>query len=435
MRSSLYKTAIVAALLLSAPQLRAGGNLVLIGWDTLRADHVSALGYKRKTTPNLDRLAARSYLFTSAISPASWTLPAFMSIFTSMYPSEHGVTNKYKFPGDGGAGLEAASLSTGVVTLAQLLKDSGYKTAAFTGGAGLGAEFGFSRGFDVYSGSRSFEGFESTFPRAIDWLRKNSGSSSFVFIHGYDTHPFRDLKADGNYRFISPEETAKVAGLRGRHEKMRMELLEGKRPRHTAEDVKLWTDVYDEKILRADALLGKFLAELSALGSAAERTVIILVSDHGEELFDHGGVDHGMTLYDEMIHVPLLISVPGGKGGTAASQVMTLDIFPTVIELLGLAPGKELGRQLRGKSLAGHLKGAAAAREAFSETDYLFHYSKRALRTGGGLKLITDGFTRGMEFYDTAADPLEKTDLSEKDPYRSYLLEKELYDWENGLTR
>ncbi|MBI4802417.1 MAG: sulfatase [Elusimicrobia bacterium] len=427
----------IAAALSCAPRLHAAGpNLILIGWDTLRADHVGALGYKRKTTPNLDSLAAKSFLFTRAISPSSWTLPAFMSVFTGLYPSEHGLTNKFKLPpaaSGGSTELEPASLSTAVITLAELLRAAGYGTAAFTGGSGVGGGYGFSRGFDVYVDSPNFAGFETSFPQALDWLRTNPGSGTFVFIHGYDTHPFRDLKADGQYQFIAPEEAEKVPGIRARHEKMRMDLLDGKKLSYTKEDVKLWTDVYDEKILRADKLLGKFLADLSALGKQAEETIIILLSDHGEELFDHGGVDHGMTLYDEMLHVPLLIYLPRRPGRTITAQVRTLDIFPTVMELLELKPGEAVRERLRGASLAGRMNGGAAPLDAFAETDYLFHFNKKAVRRSGGPKLIVDGITQGRELYDTSSDPAEKTNLFEKDSANAYLLEIQLFDWEESL--
>ncbi len=422
-----------ASLLMAAQPARAAGrSLIIIGWDTLRADHISALGYKRKTTPNLDALAARSALFTKAISPSSWTLPSFMSVFTSLYPSEHGLTNKFKLPPAGSTELDPAVLSTGAVTLAELLKANGYRTAAFTGGAGVGGAFGFSRGFDVYEDSRNFAGFETTFPEALDWLKKSKDAPYFLFIHGYSTHPFHDLKPGGPYSFISAGEKAKVPGIRQRHEKMRMQLLEGKKLKYTKEDVQLWTDVYDEKILRTDRLLGDFLKKLGALGRP--EPVIILLADHGEELFDHGGVDHGMTLYDEMIHVPLLISVPGAKARRVDSQVRTLDIFPTVIDLLGLKADDGLKKQLRGVSLAPQLSGSEPDLNAFSETDYLFHFSKRSIREAGGLKLTADVLSRKNEFYDTAADPSEKKDLSEKDPARSYILEMELFDWEDGLA-
>lgn len=428
---------LAAALLCAAPLKAAaeGPNLILIGWDTLRADHVGALGYKRKTTPNLDAFAAGSVLFTRAVSPASWTLPAFMSVFTGLYPSEHGLTNKFKMPPAGSEELAPAVLSTGVVMLGEALKAEGYRTAAFTGGSGVGGEYGFSRGFDVYVDSPNFAGFETAFPQALDWVKNNGDAKYFLFIHGYDTHPFRDLKADGKYTFIPKEEAAAVPGLRARHEKLRMELLDGKKLQYTDKDKKLWTDAYDEKIIRADRLLGKFLADFAALGKLSGETVIILMSDHGEELFDHGGVDHGMTLYDEMLRVPLLIRVPGKPGRVVKEQARILDLFPTILELLALKPGEKLKGQLRGESLAGAMTGEAAPRDAFSETDYLFHFSKRAVRKSGGAKLIMDEISRGRELYDTASDPREKSDLFEKDSARAYLLEMELFDWEESLQK
>lgn len=430
MSSAFFKTAraaLAAALCCAAaPAGAAGPNLVLIGWDTLRADHVGALGYARPTTPNLDALAARSFLFTNAVSQASWTLPSFMSVFTGLYPSEHKVTNKFRPPAEGSADLEPASLSTGVVTMAELLKAGGYRTAAFTGGAGLGGSFGFSRGFDVYVDSADFAGFGDTFPQALDWLKKNKAEPYFLFVHGYDTHPFHDLDPAADAVFLAPEEKEDVLKLRARHEKLRSDLLDGRKLEYTGEDVKLWNDAYDEKIVRGDRLLGSFLRELEALASTD--TVIILLSDHGEELFDHGGVDHGMTLYDEVLRVPLLVHVPGLPGAKITRQVSLTDVFPTVAELAGLKPP----RAPRGTGLLG---AGAAPRDAFAETDYLFHFSKKALRKSSGLKFISDGFTRQHEFYDTAADPLEKNDLFSAEPARAYVLETELFMWESDAAR
>jgi arylsulfatase A-like enzyme len=423
---------VLAALLLAAaPAGAAGRGLVIIGWDTLRADHVGALGYKRPTTPNLDKLAGESVLFTRAISAASWTLPSFMSVFTGLYPTEHGVTNKFSLPPEGSTELKPVALSTGVTTLPELLKANGWRTAAFTGGAGVGGAFGFARGFDVYEDTTDFAGFGENFPKALEWIMKNRGADYFVFVHGYDTHPFRDLKPGGPYRFIAPAERAKALKLRARHEKLRLAEIDGKAPAHTAADVKLWTDVYDEKIARADALLGAFLAGLKALGG--DEPALILFSDHGEELFDHGGIDHGMTLYDEMIRVPLLVRAPGLKPARVDTQVRTLDIFPTVADLLGLKTDALKG-QLRGTSLLPLAAGGAPeGRDAYSETDYLFHFSRRSVRKPGGAKLLQDALNQKNELYDTAADPAERTDLSEKDPARAYQLETELYGWEDGL--
>lgn len=423
--------AVLAAPLPAAPPGAAKPNLVLIGWDTLRADRVSALGYARRTTPNLDRFAEGAFLFTNAVSQASWTLPSFMSLFTGLYPSEHGLTNKYLLPEGGGRDLAEASLSSSVVTLPELLRAGGYRTAAFTGGAGLGAQYGFARGFEVYAASRSFAGFADSFPPALEWLKAVSGEPFFLFVHGYDSHPQRGLEPGEPMTFVAPADAAGALGLQARHARLREELIGGGRPAHTPADARLWSDAYDEKLVRADRLLGGFLRELET--SASTNTLIIFLSDHGEELFDHGGVDHGMTLYDEQVRVPLIIRLPGRAGARVDQQVRLIDVAPTVADLLGLR--KERGAQWRGVSLLPLMNGGKKALDAFSETDYLFHFSKRAVRKSGGLKLISDGLTLEKELYDTAADPAEKAGLLDKAPAKAYVLELELLNWENRLLR
>ncbi|HCC46661.1 MAG TPA: hypothetical protein DEQ38_00860 [Elusimicrobia bacterium] len=430
------RTAIIPRLILGAVltlgtslACAAGPNLVIIGWDTLRADRLGALGYGRNVTPGLDALAGKSVLFTNAVSQAGWTLPSFMSVFTGLYPSEHGVTNKYLPPAGGDAPLVQAALSTSTLTLAEALKRGGYRTAAFTGGAGLGASYGFSRGFDVYSEARDFAGFGETFPPALEWLRKNRGAPFFLFIHGYDTHPYHPLPAGKPYKFVRREDRRGAAGLRARHEELRSAQLEGRRAAPAAADLRLWTDVYDEKVLGADRLLGAFLRDFDALASTD--TVLILLSDHGEELFDHGGVDHGMTLYDEIIRVPLLVRAPGLEPARIAAQVRLIDVFPTAAGLLDLELSPAERDRLSGTDLFGAGKGAAL--DAFAETDYLHLFSKRVLKKSAGMKLSADGVTGERELYDTSEDPRERKNLFGEDPARDYGLELELFDFGNRL--
>lgn len=424
---------LAAALICAAGPARAAGpNLVIIGWDTLRADHVGALGYKRPVTPSLDALAAESLLFTNAVSQAPWTLPSFMSVFTGLYPSEHGVANKFVPPAGGSEDLAEAALSTGVLTLPELLKRAGYRTAAFTGGAGLKGSFGFSRGFDVYVDSADFGGFADSFKGALAWLQRNKDAPYFVFIHGYDTHPYRALDPAGAFAFVRRGDRERALNLRTRHDELRARQLEGRRPAHTAADERLWKDAYDEKVLRADRLLGGFLEKFDALGSTG--TVLVLLSDHGEELFDHGGVDHGMSLYDEVLRVPLLVRAPGRKPARVTRQVRLIDVFPTVAELLGLELGEGERARLRGESLLAQAAGTGKELDAYSETSFLYHFSKRSLRKSSGLKLIADQLSMQLELYDTAADPREKRGLFEKAPARAYPLELDLLGWEEGLA-
>ncbi len=164
-------------------------NIVLISVDTLRADRVGVLGYKKDTTPTLDKLAEESYVFTQAISVAPWTLPSHMSMFTGLYPSEHKMVNKVIITNSGEeVSANLSSISPGIKTLAELLKEKGYINAGFTGGAGLGSDFGFNRGFDVYDDEDNFAGFENSLPKAINWVKSNKDNKFFLFVHGYDVH-------------------------------------------------------------------------------------------------------------------------------------------------------------------------------------------------------------------------------------------------------
>src|SRR5581483_11131668 len=153
-------------------------NVIVVGIDGLRADHVGAYGYERATSPNIDRLAASSIQFQRAWSQASWTLPSFASLFTSRYPASLGIFHM----GQRLRGDEAL--------LAEIFRSNGYRTAGFVGGPFLEPNYGFSRGFDLYrsGGSRSFR---DTTPLALDWIRRHQKDRFFVFLHGNDVHhPF-----------------------------------------------------------------------------------------------------------------------------------------------------------------------------------------------------------------------------------------------------
>ncbi|RMF19365.1 MAG: hypothetical protein D6760_13135, partial [Deltaproteobacteria bacterium] len=160
-------------------------NVVLVSVDTLRADHVGAYGYERPTTPHLDRFAAASVVFERAVSQSAWTRPAHASMFTGLYPVEHGIVSVHP----------PRRLGSKVPTLAAVLSRAGYRTAAFVGGGNLSAEFGFDSGFEVYRspGRR----FSETVPEAIAWIERDAGRPFFLFVHGLDVHrPYRADEAD-----------------------------------------------------------------------------------------------------------------------------------------------------------------------------------------------------------------------------------------------
>jgi choline-sulfatase len=408
------RSAVLIGLVLLAPcAARAGGKppqnpaVVMVLIDTLRPDRLGFFGGSA-STPHLDRFAAGSLAFENAVAQAPWTVPSVLSIFTSLPPKEHGVVNKYAILTRDVR--EPARLPAAARTLAQVLRDSGWATAAFTGDAGIDPESGMARGFDVFWSSAPFGGFSETFPRALDWLKERGGESFFLFVHGYDVH--------GQHR--------DPAGPDPRQEEfmaLRSATIRGEKP--DASGAGLWSDRYDRRAGAADGRFGEFIAALDAVEGLKDRALVVVLSDHGDELFEHGGIDHGTTLYDEALRMTLLLRAPGLAPGRVKEQVRAIDVMPTVLDWARPREARRVRRRMRGESLLPFASGRGRARDAFSETDFLLHASKRSLRTADGWKLIHDRLNNTRELYDLRADPGERRNLFESDP-RASALERRL---------
>lgn len=380
-------------------------NVIIVDFDTLRADRLGILGNPRPLTPNLDALAARSYLFSNAISQASWTLPSTMSFFTSLYPHQHTLLNKFSLFTE--ERRELAKLPRRYSTMAQVFRRNGYATAGFTGGAGLQACFGFDSDFDIYFDSITFGGFDTTFPMALEWLKNQRDRKFFLFVHGYDVHGQFPVPGGFKSRFSDPDYPGPFQGVEREFLDLRMKTIKGEQISISTSDARFWGDRYDEKVVQADERFGRFWESFSAL-PAAKRTVVIVMSDHGEQFNEHGGFDHGMTLYDEMLRVPLIIYAPEGAAVRVDSQVRLIDVMPTLTDWLGLALDAATKRQMRGTSLLPLMRGQRLSLDAFSETSFLLATEKRSLRTNGGWKLIYDLETFSAELYDLRRDPGEQ---------------------------
>jgi arylsulfatase A-like enzyme/Tfp pilus assembly protein PilF len=347
-------------------------DVYLITLDTLRADHVRCYGYDKIQTPALDALCRDGVRFTQAFTSSPITNTSHASIFTGQLPSVHGVT-------DFGVPLGNAHL-----TLAEMLKQRGYATAAFIGAVILDSTAlapGFNRGFDFYdnfpaqSDSKSRwgrverRGMEVV-ARAEAWLAKHPAGPRFVWIHLYDAHdpyeppaPFSEIYKDR---------------------------------------------LYDGEIAYADSALAHFVAALKKSG-AYQRSLLIVTGDHGEGLGEHGEDTHGVFLYDSTLHVPLLMKLPGSTnaGKVVETQVRTLDILPTVIALTGATTSQRLD----GASLLPLLQGAEAnERPAFGETDYPQRFGWAPLRSlrAQGHKFIE---APKPELYDLKNDARELHNL------------------------
>jgi arylsulfatase A-like enzyme len=295
-------------------------SVVLVSLDTLRADRVGPRPDGSTLTPHLDTLAARGARFTHASSTSSWTLPAHVSIMTGQHPVVHGVL-------DGDRRIDPRHSSL----LARRFQARGYATAAFTAGAFVDPRFGFGEGFDAYSvrdpcglardaaapGAARDAEVDATPRRAFSWLRRHADAPFFLFLHTYFVHEYEDAAHEGQ----DAERCALLACATARDPVAVAELARR----------------YDACVREVDRdFVGPLLELLDEL-RLGERTIVAVVSDHGEEFLEHGGFRHGLTLHDEVGAVALLLAGPGvPRGATRADPVSLVDVAPTLARLAGL---------------------------------------------------------------------------------------------------
>jgi choline-sulfatase len=424
-------------------------NVVFVSFDALQAAHTGFLGYDRDVTPTLDAFAQDCFIFENQISVASWTVPSSMSWFTGVYPTEHRLTNKFTVYSEKvQKPASLTELAPKLVTLAEVLKQNGYATGGFTGNAGVSGRFGFDHGFDVYFHEQDkFGSFDRSVPEALIWLKANQDKKFFLFLHGYDCHGQSTPAGGYDYRFVGAGYDRKFSGSVQEQEVLREEGLDHGQLTLRDADVHFWRSVYDEKIQKADAKFEEFLAEFAKLG-LMDKTLFIITSDHGTEFYEHRRLDHGFTLYQEQIHVPLLIRLPGQKGGRFIHERhSSLDLMPTILNLLDVEVPAVAQKQMRGTSLVAAIQGEAQQQDLISETDYRQYTYKRSLIAPDGWKLIYTLETRSRELYDLNTDPGEQNNLATAQPQKADDLQARLFShyraighdltahpWEPGLN-
>ena len=322
-------------------------NVLVILIDALRADRLGIYGYHRDTSPEIDAFASESIVFSRAYAQSPWTKPSVPTLFTSLYPVQHGV---YEGEAHAGAGrLESDVLSEAYTTLAETFQSSGYDTVAYVHNAHLDAEGGFAQGFDLYEqGGLSAEEINQRF---LGFLDADRSRPFFAYLHYLDAHwpfqpevPFKDRFGKPTEASIFDRENWK--GLRERVNDSTIQL--------TDEDRARLQDRHDGGVSEIDNQLGQLWTALRERG-VLDQTIVLLTSDHGEELLDHGAVGHGGTLFREVIDIPLVLRLPGGADSGSRDQVARLlDVFPTLTALAGveeppgiegydlLAPGLEI---------------------------------------------------------------------------------------------
>jgi len=424
-------------------------NIVLVSFDAMQAHHVHSLGYPKEVTPTIDAMAKGGFNFTKNISVASWTVPASMTWFTGVYPSEHRLLNKFEIynpPTEKIASMK--NLAPEIVTLAEVLKGNGYATGGFTGDAGVNGVFGYKQGFDTYFDEAKFGDMEQSVPRALNWVKEKKDQKFFLFLHGYDSHG-QCIPAEGlDRRYVDPNYRGKYTGSKEEQEALREEGLAKGSITLSEEDVAFWRAVYDEKINRADGRFKKFMDGMDALGLTG-KTLFVLTADHGTEVYEHKRFDHGFSLYDELIHVPLVIKLPEKnlRGATIPDQVSSIDVMPTILDLLDAQVPEKTQKQLRGISLVPAMRGEAVNQDAYSETDYRLYTFKRSIRTTDGWKFIITMESKQKELYNLNTDPGETKNLIETEARRAYELEQKVFahfaaighdltkeQWKTGLS-
>ncbi len=405
-----------------------GCNVLLIAIDPLRVDALHVLGNPRSITPTLDSLSKQGFLFTNAVAASSWTLPSAMSLMTGTYPSVHKITNKELISHGPKVPLIPANLYTEnpqMMTLASVLRQRGYVTAGFGGGAALDPSYGFGEGFDTYSSPGEFEGVSQGFPKALEFAKKHVKDQMFIFLHGFDVHGQYMPPTGLTKKFVDPSYHGTLTGSKEEQKALREQGVMQQEVYLTPEDTAFLRAIYDEKIERLDQQIAVFLAAYRSL-HVAQNTIIIFTSDHGDEFYEHGRIDHGMTLYDEVIHVPLVIVLPGSSGGIRITdQVRNIDIMPTILSLVGVAPPPGVAEQMEGASLIPTMKGLNQHLDAYAETAYRYATFKSAIRTWDGWKLIYDQDSFVYHVFHVRTDPKELTDYARQgNPMERQLIDK-----------
>lgn len=381
-------------------------NILIIDIDPLRLDGLHAFGNAKAVTPFLDEFAKKSISFTNAVTVSSWTLPSAMSLMTGTYPSRHGIINKVLLSSVDKQEYPATLSKTApsFTTVAEEVHARGYATAGFAGGAALDPSYGFDKGFDTYESPGEFESTAVSMKKALQFMDSHKNGKFFVFIQGFDVHG-QYLPENGlDLRYVDKKYTGTLTGSAAEQKTIREDGVLHGSVFLTKDDVAFLRAVYDEKVKILDTRLADFFKTFDQLG-LSKNTIIVFTSDHGDEFYEHGRIDHGMTLYDEVIKVPLILHIPGKASQTIHEQVRNIDIAPTVLAIIGITPSPAFAKQLNGQSLMPMLMGKSMTIDSVLETSYRYATFLKGLRTHDGWKLILDEEHHTKEVYNI---PLSK---------------------------
>lgn len=390
---------------LDSPSPSRRPNVILVLIDTLRADHLGCYGYGKETSPNIDAFAENASLFEKAFAQSSWTKPSVASLLTGLLPRSHTANRREDaLPGE-------------ALTLAERLGALGYRTAGFVTNTNVAAEFGFAQGFETYEllldadERLGYARAEVLVTRGLAWLGEERKEPFFLYLHATDPHDPYTFAPGGKESVGSTDY---------------MEALEaGEIPSDSRTRDRL-LELYDGKIRYLDRELGRFFDDLRTQDLYRD-SLIVLVSDHGEEFEEHGWWRHGKTLYQEQLHVPFLVKWPGSRpSGRIGEVVQHVDLVPTVLDFLG-AP---LARGLPGRSLFRLVESGAAFDPVVSsylrsdgrEVESVVYREQKLVRT-----LVYDREAPPFALFDLANDGGETKNLLE--------MQRSAFDFLDSLLR
>lgn len=379
-------------------------NVLLIVIDALRQDHLGCFGYKRNTSPNINALAKEGILFKHAYSNAPWTKPSVASLFSSLPPNKHTAVNKNDI------------LPDEIPVIAEMLKNEGYHTFCFVGGNKfIGKRFNFHQGFDIYRNSR-INAAKLT-KKFLSLISKPQGKRFFAYIHYMDVHlPYNNNKYNdtfvqkkGKHFFLPGKIRAKDCRKLAHFDKL------------SSMDKKHLVSLYDGQIRFVDENIKKIISVLKK-NNMLNDTLVVITADHGEEFWEHNNYEHGHTLYNELIHVPLIITGNNLKKSEVKRPVRLIDLLPTILKMVDV---ESAHYNLEGARLFDKREGKNNELETSIFAMGTLYGDEKYCLIRGDRKLIINtgeeekkknrliGFRNKskMEFYDITKDPLEKENL------------------------
>lgn len=394
-------------------------NVLIVMIDALRADRLGVNGYPRPTTPSIDQLASEGVNFTRAFAHSTWTKPSIATLFTSVYPSQHGLDQVATVEREG---MGSEVLGSHLTTVAESFQAAGYRTGAIVNQVHITPRFGFDQGFDTYQARRGTAAPRLN-RRLLAWLETEDPANRpfFAYLHYLDVHwPYNKLARDRSEDLGSLELTHEPPKKGKQSVEDWVEELE------LPMDLDALQSRYDHEVAYTDQALGALMTELERL-DLFEETIVVVTADHGEAFLEHGNLLHGHPPHEELIRIPLVFRLPARlrkSVGSVESPVGLIDLMPTLLDLAGLEPvpgaqGRSFAPLLRGEDLRDRL--------VFIETETAI-----AVRSG---ERKTIRFADGrLQHFDLVEDPHEQQPGSGSCGEPCAVLERRLADFTAAMA-